>query len=475
MVITHPTANPPSYNASLVAPPATFVPLPICTFTGQADCLTPCPRAATAWSSFRRAAIRRERRRAATAARSSARWRTATTASSAAPTPATRSSAATMSSPAAASSRADGDVLAGAADEHRSADEYRRAGNADGDRHDHANARHRQDQTPTRRTHRRQRAPRRRRRRRRRPGPRRRPAPRPRRPRRWAPGGDPRRRRAPGAAGADQHPARADPRRQAGAREGGERRRPAGPRPGALVRLVASDGDCPAGTSSGAPDFDKHTAGNQDTVFLSGGRQATASVNIGAVSTAVHGVQPSRSASLPRPAHGRQSMISGNVDPAPLEQRLPARDQRHRRQRPGAEPVHETFLPSVRAAVVKLGRGHALGLQDAAIGAGNGDLFDPRGTGRWSPPATATVPPARSAPPTSTAWHPATRAPSRCPRARQERKADARTAAASFTSRNLRSPARCIAFVTGTGPAGDTDASNNVAWLVVDVVDRNDF
>jgi cysteine-rich repeat protein len=45
----------------------------------------------------------------------------------------------------------------------------------------------------------------------------------------------------------------------------------------------------------------------------------------------------------------------------------------------------------------------------------------------------------------------------------------------AFTSPSSASPARCTAFLTATGPSGDTDPSNNRARLIIDVVDENDF
>ena len=47
--------------------------------------------------------------------------------------------------------------------------------------------------------------------------------------------------------------------------------------------------------------------------------------------------------------------------------------------------------------------------------------------------------------------------------------------AAAFTAGNAKSPARCTAEITVAGPGGDSDASNDITKLVIDVTDRNDF
>ena len=50
--------------------------------------------------------------------------------------------------------------------------------------------------------------------------------------------------------------------------------------PGHAIRLTASDGDCPPGTVSGQPDFDRGIAGVQDTVVVDGGIPATAIADV---------------------------------------------------------------------------------------------------------------------------------------------------------------------------------------------------
>src|SRR5262249_27343547 len=48
-------------------------------------------------------------------------------------------------------------------------------------------------------------------------------------------------------------------------------------------------------------------------------------------------------------------------------------------------------------------------------------------------------------------------------------------APSQFTSRNAMSPARCVAVLDVSGPAGDADSSNDSTRLVIDVNDQNDY
>jgi hypothetical protein len=49
---------------------------------------------------------------------------------------------------------------------------------------------------------------------------------------------------------------------------------PAAETPGHTIQLIASDGDCPAGTI-GAADYDKDAPGQQNTVTVRGGKAVT--------------------------------------------------------------------------------------------------------------------------------------------------------------------------------------------------------
>lgn len=46
---------------------------------------------------------------------------------------------------------------------------------------------------------------------------------------------------------------------------------------------------------------------------------------------------------------------------------------------------------------------------------------------------------------------------------------------AAFATAGSKSPARCVALITATGPGGETSAANDTARLIIDVFDKNDF
>jgi hypothetical protein len=46
---------------------------------------------------------------------------------------------------------------------------------------------------------------------------------------------------------------------------------------------------------------------------------------------------------------------------------------------------------------------------------------------------------------------------------------------AAFTTLNRVSPTRCTALLTASSSIGDTDPTNNITRLVIDVTDRNDY
>lgn len=245
--------------------------------------------------------------------------------------------------------------------------------------------------------------------------------------------------------------------------------------PGHLVRLTASDGNCPPGIVVGAPDFDRRTAGNQDTIFLAGGRQAVATVNISAVSSAFTPFNH-RAPQRCRILLTADSTVVGNADPAPSNNSFPLEISVSDANDPEQTATHETFVASVRSAALKVGKGKASASKKAVVGSGNGDLFDVAGHGVVMnasdgncPAGTIGVADFDGA---AAGNQNAASVPSG---AIKKGKIQVTAPAASFAARNLRSPARCIAILSGTGPSGDTDASNNSTWLVVDVVDRNDF
>src|SRR5262249_21562888 len=142
---------------------------------------------------------------------------------------------------------------------------------------------------------------------------------------------------------------------------------------------------------------------------------------------------------------------------------------------PEQQQVHETYVTSPKPLSLRIFRGHDSATAKLSLGAGNADVVDVAGhgiavtTNDGSCPLgtlvetdfNATAPGAQNFAAVAAA-------------STRTGKLLVNASAASFAAPNRKSPVRCIAAVTAYGPSGDSDASNNVAWVVVDVVDAND-
>ncbi len=83
---------------------------------------------------------------------------------------------------------------------------------------------------------------------------------------------------------------------------------PSREKPGHIIRLVADDGTCPAGTVAGLPDFDRRLDGAQDSILVPGGQTRTAHIPIVVGRDAAPGCFLSLTAI---------TVLDGNLDPNP--------------------------------------------------------------------------------------------------------------------------------------------------------------
>ena len=246
--------------------------------------------------------------------------------------------------------------------------------------------------------------------------------------------------------------------------------------PGHPMRLVAVDGDCPEGTVSRQPDFDRGSEGVQDTVTVPGGNPATA---IAEFTVSREGFAPfdhripqrctlwldvfeaSSSSEDPTPDNNTFALelnVTDTLDSthtgedeffvesmSPITVTIPA----------GAELVTKQIKPLVRRSSEIPSDSPVLAVHvtvsDGDCPAGTvGFLdFDRRAAGQQSRLML-----------------------------RRGRRAKGSLGlvvrAAAFESPNDEAPRRCTILVTAAGE-GDTDLSNNTTRLTLDVIDRNDF
>jgi Tol biopolymer transport system component len=244
--------------------------------------------------------------------------------------------------------------------------------------------------------------------------------------------------------------------------------------PGHTVQLAAGDGDCPPGTVVGLPDFNKKLPGAQDSILLAGGKGAKAVVTL---NIAAAGFTRFNSTAGQRCTIQLSVSSPGSGDPAPSNNLWPLElnviDANDDEQ--GA--LHENYVRSLKPLKVVIGAGKVGTGKTVKPIAGNADLLP-------APDSDSIV---------------ITASDGSCPAGTMgdadfdkelpgdqnaatvlggktaKGKLPVTAAAAGFSTTSKKSPSRCVALITATGPGGDTDPTNNVTRLVIDVYDKNDL
>jgi len=246
---------------------------------------------------------------------------------------------------------------------------------------------------------------------------------------------------------------------------------------GHTIQLVASDGDCPPGTVAGLPDFDIRTAGAQDSVLLAGGRSKMAVVPLtlsSAMFTSFNLHSPQR-CTLTFTA---QAVLAGNADPSPANNVATVELNVIDANDPYQTAVHQTVMNSSNPVTLRIRKGQPSIVKSARLTVGNADGSDP-------PPGHAvTVTAADGTCPVGTIGAVAFLSPLNpaMPNGAAVPSNGVRSGsvgmlinAAAFTTANAKSPARCVAVLTASGPTGDADLGNNTSRLTIDVLDANDY
>ena len=247
--------------------------------------------------------------------------------------------------------------------------------------------------------------------------------------------------------------------------------------PGHAIRLTASDGDCPPGTVTRQPDFDRGTDGVQDTTSPVGG---------GLPTTAIAEVTVSRDMFTPFdhriPARctvwfTAVEASGQSEDPTPDNNTIAVALDVTDTLNPAHVDEDEFFVESMKPVAVRIPAGQAsvikqikpfvrrsrdlpAGVADLEVTVSASDGDCPSGTVGYVDFDRRT------------SGHQARTMLRRGRRARGS--LGLIVHAGAFASASDESPRRCSALITATG-IGDTDASNNTTRLVLDVIDRNDF
>ncbi|MBI5503179.1 MAG: DUF4215 domain-containing protein [Deltaproteobacteria bacterium] len=246
--------------------------------------------------------------------------------------------------------------------------------------------------------------------------------------------------------------------------------------PGHAIRLIASDGDCPTGTVTGQPDFDRGSNGVQDSAVVGGGLPATAiaevTVSRDAFTPFDHRI-PARCTLWFTAAEASGTSVDPTLDNNAVAVALDVTDT--------LDPSHadqdEFFIESMKPVAIKIPDGQAVVTkQIKPVVRRSRDL--PAGVADLEVTVTASD---GDCPPGTVGFvdfdrrlsgHQSRMMLRRGRRAKGSLGLIVR--AEAFDSPSDESPRRCTALVTATG-AGDTDPSNTTTRLVLDVTDRNDF
>lgn len=244
-----------------------------------------------------------------------------------------------------------------------------------------------------------------------------------------------------------------------------------------VIKLLASTGDCPPGVAVTPPDFAPPSG--IDTVSLGAGKSAKAIVHVSVEQTAF--------ATFNRKAPARctlefttATLVTGNADPVPSNNLaiLELNVVDHNDAETASPPEHESLVASLKPLKISIGRRKDSAAKKAVPAVTNADILPSPDAGdvialgvdtSGCPGLAATVDMDKK-----TAGDQASVAVDGGRSTKGRLVLAANTT--DFTTRNRKSPERCFATVTATGPSDpDPEPSNNRSTLVIDVIDGNDF
>jgi len=248
-------------------------------------------------------------------------------------------------------------------------------------------------------------------------------------------------------------------------------------RPGHVIRMIASDGDCPAGTVVGRPDFEPGVEGNQDSILVAGGTVKTAHVLL----LVSHKSFPKLDPKIPSRCtlmFTAETVVDGNVDPTPdnntimVELNVRAASGEVQALSAGGDPEPGLYIGSVKPLKVKIGYGRTAAQKRAKVRVTNGL---PAGSldrqvvlsveDGSCPPGTVTLTDFGGG--AQPVVLPARRSASG--------KLVVHVTDALFASANNLSPGRCTAMLAVTDPSGLDERANQRTALTVEAFDANDF
>jgi len=241
------------------------------------------------------------------------------------------------------------------------------------------------------------------------------------------------------------------------------------------MQLTVDDGDCPAGMVVGAPDFDKDSDGDQDSILLRGGKSASAvlRLDIAAASfTRFNRKAPARCTLL------LMVEAPGFDDPAPSNNSVPLEINVFDANDSDQSAVHQSFVTSLKPVALSIRRGADAATKTIKVKAGNADILaeaEEQGDLLTVTALDGTCPAATVG---AVDYDAKTSGDQNVATVEGGKVASGKlivtAAAGEVATASSKSPARCIATISVAGPGGDSEASNDTTSLVIDVYDKND-
>ncbi|MFI5364445.1 MAG: choice-of-anchor V domain-containing protein [Candidatus Binatia bacterium] len=232
---------------------------------------------------------------------------------------------------------------------------------------------------------------------------------------------------------------------------------------------LTSSSDCPPGVTIGAANFGTFPEGS---VSLAGGKSKTGKVivTVDNTPTSVNHVTPTRC------TIAFLAAVASSIDPTVSNAGMAMQLNVINKGDVDQETLGESFIQSPNPITVKIPRNTASVVKSVNVTVGNGDIVS-------TPPPmeTVTVTASDGDCPPGTVGAVSFAAGSGNQVSVKGGKKQTGTLpltidSAAFTTASAKSPARCTAVLTATGPADpDADPTNNTATLVIDVLDMNDF
>jgi hypothetical protein len=257
------------------------------------------------------------------------------------------------------------------------------------------------------------------------------------------------------------------------------------------IKLTAAS-DCPAGVTVGTPDFDVANAGVGDEIAVDAGRKKTATVLVtvtDAAFTTFNAKAPKRctltftssTIATNPPGMGGDVPVVSNLDPTLSNNTTTAElNVTDTNDAETSSPPHESYAVSIKPLKVGIRAGNASVTKKIKPAVGNADIL-PAADVDDMIGLTVDVSGCPGPPTVSYDFDKEMVGDQTSALVDGGKTAKATLlitfAASAVNTTNPKSPQRCTAVLSATGPSGpgDPDTTNNDTRLVIDIIDKNDL